>query len=85
MSHGVLSPHWGWRNIRVGLDEEHAALLQTTFFRSEAFVEIHRDAYYGAAGKRAVMRHQLPRRLLNCRCRTHVHVWRVAHGMAKIL
>lgn len=50
MSHGALSPQWGWRNIRLGLDEEQAARLQTTFFRSEALVECYRDVYYGAAG-----------------------------------
>lgn len=55
MSHGVLSPHWDWRNIKAGLNEADAALLQTSFFRSEAVVEINRDAYYGAAGKRAMM------------------------------
>lgn len=55
MSHGFLSPHWDWRNIKAGLNEADAALLQTSFFRSEALGEINRDAYYGAAGKSAIM------------------------------
>lgn len=81
MSHGVVSPRWDWRNIKLGLDEEQAALLQNTIFRSEALVEMYRDVYYGAAGKGAVTPHQLPQRLQHVR----VCIWRFSYGIAKVL